>query len=54
MDKVDIMYIKFDDKMLAKKLKQTDNLSRCSSWVPIERTDTRTNFGNSYISASIQ
>ena len=33
---------------------QTDNLSRCNSRVPIERTDTHINIGNSYISALIQ
>ena len=37
--------------MLVKKLEQADNLSTRSSWVPVERTDTYINIGNS---ASIQ
>ena len=40
--------------MLVKKLKQTDNRSRYSNSVSIERTDTHINIGNSYISGSIQ
>ena len=40
--------------MLVRKLKQTDNRSRCSSWVSIERTDTHINIGNYYIPPSTQ
>ena len=53
-DKVDIMYIKFDNMNAGKKLTQTDSFSRRNSWVPIKRTDIHINIGNSFISASIQ
>ena len=53
-DKVDIIYITFDDINTGKRLIQTDTFSGHNSWIPIKRTDTDTNIGNSYISASIQ
>ena len=53
-DKVDIIYIKFDNTNAGKRLIQTDNLSRHNSRVPIKKTDTYIHTGNSYISASIQ
>ena len=51
MDKVDIIYITFDDINIGKKTGTADNLSTRSNWVPVERTDTYINIGNS---ASIQ
>ena len=53
-DKVDIIYIKSDDINASKILIPSNNLSRHNSWVPIKRTDTHINTGNSHISASIQ
>ena len=53
-NKVDIIYIKFDDMNAGKRLIQTENISRHNSWVPIKRTDTHINTGNCFISASIQ
>ena len=50
-DRVDIIYIKFDNINAGKRLIQTDNLSRHNSWVHIKRTGTHINIGNSYISA---
>ena len=52
-DKVDIIYIKFDDINNSKILIQTNNLSRHNRWVTTKRTDTHINIGNSHISASI-
>ena len=34
-DKVDIIYMKFDDINAGKRLIQADNLSRHNSWIPI-------------------
>ena len=53
-DKVDTVYIKFDDINAGKRLIQTDNFFRHNSWGPIKRADPHINIGNSYISASIQ
>ena len=53
-DKVDTVYIKFDDINAGKRLIQTDNFFRRNSWRPIKRADPHINIGNSYISASIQ
>ena len=54
LGKVDIICKSFDDINADKRLRETDSLSRHNSWVPIKRTDTHINIGNSYISASIQ
>ena len=53
-DKVDTVYIKFDDINAGKRLIQTDKFFRHNSWGPIKRADPHINIGNSYISASIQ
>ena len=53
-DKVDIIYIKFDNINAGKKLIQPDNLFRCNSWISIKKTDAHINIGNSYISALLQ
>ena len=53
-DKVDTVYIKFDDINAGKRLIQTDNFFRHNSWGSIKRADPHINIGNSYISASIQ
>ena len=53
-NKVDIVYLKYDNINAGKKLIQPDNLSRRNSWVPIKRNDAHINIGNSYISALLQ
>ena len=53
-DKVDIIYIKFDNINAGKKLIQPDNLFRCNSWISIKKTGADINIGNSYISALLQ